>query len=146
MRKTALLLVGTTLLLAKVSLAETGNEKDLARRVTFNYGILQTVKDSEVFLYILNELHNGNPDNVERFIEYQLDEMVVGLSQKMDKCNAYQKIQSHAALQKIMQYRMEYPRNFEEKSNPPSVSQFLMEENSDIPIQANEILQKMKAE
>lgn len=136
---------GVTIKTDEAVLSET-RPTNKANQVAFNYSILQTVKDSEVFLYILSALKKGNSESVEKFLEYQLDEIVYGLSLKNGQLNKYQQTMAQKALHKIKQYRLKYPRSFKDKSDPALVSQFLGEEDPNIPVESDKILKTIRIE
>ena len=78
---------GTTIKTDEAVLTKNNDAVPLIEQVKFNYGTLQTLKDSDLFLYILTELKKGETSNVEKFLEYQLDEIVGGLHARADHYN-----------------------------------------------------------
>jgi hypothetical protein len=137
---------GTTIKTDEAVLTKNSDAVPLIEQVKFNYGTLQTLKDSDLFLYILTELKKGETSNVEKFLEYQLDEVVKGLHSQADNYNKAQSAFADAALQSIKQYRLEHPRNFNDRSDPTSVSRYLMEESPEVPLEAARILKEIEVE
>lgn len=114
--------------------------KDEFRKMKLNKDVLTMDRDSSVFLHSLALLKSGNSHEVEKFMEYQLDEIIIAAWKFKKEMNEKQQGKIMNFLHSIKSYRQEHPRNPNRKVDPTVFSQYFVEFDESYAERADKIL------
>jgi len=114
--------------------------KDEFRKMNLNKNVLTMDRDSSIFLHSLAMLKSGNGHEVEEFMEYQLDEIVIAAWKFKEEMNKKQQDRIMNFLHSIKSYRKEHPRDPNRKIDPTVFSQYFAEFDETYAERADKIL------
>jgi len=113
-------------------------------KIRFTQQVLILDRDSSVFLHSLNLIKSGNSHELEKFMEYQLDEIIIAAWKFKKEMSPKQEKRTMDFLQEIKEYRTKYPRDKTMKVDPTKFTNFFGPFDDSYAERADKILDNIK--
>jgi len=118
--------------------------KEQYRQLQFNQNFFLMARDGSVFLHSLVLLKSGNSQEVENFMDYQLDEIIIAAWKFKGELSEKQQEKIDKFLHDIKAYRQQHPRDQDTQVDPTLFSEYYIEFDKTYAERADKILESIE--